>query len=136
MLPKRLNTTHDRLYMIGNPRGFGKSSLVAEFAYRRDDICAKNANGPYPSGPVLFTDFKGVKSADEAEEKIIATINPLFFRLIFLENKFRNKTGMLIPVYIIFILTRKIICFHHFFHYRRVTTKVKACKGSFIRIVS
>ena len=61
--------------MIGNPRGYGKSALIAEMAYTRDTVCAKKG---YPSGPVLFTDFLGVKTADDAEDRILATIQPLF----------------------------------------------------------
>ena len=34
-----------------------------------------------PSGPVLFTDFDGVKSASDAEMKVLETIRPLFFTL-------------------------------------------------------
>jgi hypothetical protein len=52
-----------------------KSALVAEMAYKRDVICDQNG---FPSGPVLFTDFRGVESADEAKERILATIQPLF----------------------------------------------------------
>jgi hypothetical protein len=61
--------------LIVNPRGYGKSALVAELAYKRNAICEKNH---FPSGPVLFTDFRGVKTADDAEDRILATIKPLF----------------------------------------------------------
>jgi hypothetical protein len=44
-------------------------------AYKRDIICGQN---DFPSGPVLFTDFRGVKHADGAEERIMSTIQPLF----------------------------------------------------------
>ena len=74
-LPKRLSDTSNRIYLLGNPRGYGKSSLVAEMAYKRDIICGKEK---IPSGPVLFTDFRGVKHADDAEDRIMATIQPLF----------------------------------------------------------
>jgi len=37
VLPKRLRYTSDRIYMIGNPRGYGKSALVMEMAYMRDE---------------------------------------------------------------------------------------------------
>jgi hypothetical protein len=62
--------------MIGNPRGYGKSALIMELAYKRDEICKRNE---IPSGPVLFTDFGGVKNASEAEERVLETIRPLFF---------------------------------------------------------
>jgi hypothetical protein len=75
MIPKRLSDTSNRIYLVGNPRGYGKSALVAEMAYKRDIICGQN---DLPSGPVLFTDFRGVESADEAKEKIMSTIQPLF----------------------------------------------------------
>ena len=45
--------------MIGNPRGYGKSALLMEMAYKRDEIYKRNEK---PSGPVLFTDFEGVKT--------------------------------------------------------------------------
>ena len=61
--------------MIGNPRGYGKSSLVKEFLYRRDKICKEKDQ---TSGPVLFTDFSQVQSVVDAEEKILETIRPLF----------------------------------------------------------
>ena len=61
--------------MIGNPRGYGKSALVKEFAYKRDEI-SRNYN--IPSGPVLFTDFSSVRCATDAQEKISKTIRPLF----------------------------------------------------------
>jgi len=66
--------------MLGNPRGYGKSALVVEFAHKRDLICDKKG---FPSGPVLFTDFRGVKSAEDAEDRILATIQPLFFPSFF-----------------------------------------------------
>ena len=65
-LPKQLSDTSDRIYLLGNPRGYGKSALVAEMAYKRDVTCGKNG---FPSGPVLSTDFRGVKTADDAEDK-------------------------------------------------------------------
>ena len=71
-----MSDTSNRIYLIGNPRGYGKSALVAEMAYKRDIICGQN---DLPSGPVLFTDFRGVKHADGAEERIMSTIQPLFF---------------------------------------------------------
>lgn len=74
-LPKQLIDTLYCIYLIGNPRGYGKSALVAEMAYKRDLICGKNG---FPPGPVLFTNFRGVKTADEAEKTILATIQPLF----------------------------------------------------------
>jgi hypothetical protein len=49
-------------------------------AYKRDSICAKKG---LPSGPVLFTDLRGVKTADDAEERIMATIQPLFLPSFF-----------------------------------------------------
>ena len=75
VLPKRLRDTSDRIYMIGNPRGYGKSALVMEMAYMRDEICGRKK---IPSGPVLFTDFRGVKSASDAEARVMETIRPLF----------------------------------------------------------
>ncbi len=57
MLPKRLCDTSDCLYMICNPRGYGKSALVKEMAYKRDEICKELK---IPSGPVLFTDVFAV----------------------------------------------------------------------------
>ena len=78
MLPKRLSDTCDRIYLIGNPRGYGKSALVAEMAYRRKELCERKN---LPSGPVLFTDFKGAKSAFDAEKKVLETIRPLFLTL-------------------------------------------------------
>ena len=78
MLPKRLSDTSDRIYLIGNPRGYGKSSLVAEMAFRRTEF---SKTKEMPSGPVLFTDFNGVKSASDAEMKVLETIRPLFFTL-------------------------------------------------------
>jgi len=68
------------MFILGNPRGYGKSALVAEFAHTRDVVCNKKG---FPSGPVLFTDFKGIKSSDDAEKRILATIQPLFFRPLF-----------------------------------------------------
>ena len=79
-LPKLLSGTSDRIYLLGNPRGYGKSALVAEMAYKRDVTCGKNG---FPSGPVLFTDFRGVKTADDAEDKIMSTIQPLFLPSFF-----------------------------------------------------
>ena len=61
--------------MIGNPGGYGKSSLVQEFLYRRDKICKQK---DLTSGPVLFTDFSQVQSVVDAEEKLLETIRPLF----------------------------------------------------------
>ena len=62
--------------MFGNPKGYGKSALMMEMAYRRDEICEKMK---IPSGPVLFTDFQGVQSASDAKKRILETIKPLFF---------------------------------------------------------
>ena len=78
MLPKRLSDTSDRIYLIGNPRGYGKSALMAEMAFRRNELSKRKE---MPSGPVLFTDFNGVKSASDAEMKVLETIRPLFFTL-------------------------------------------------------
>ena len=64
--------------MIGNPRGYGKSALVAEMAFRRKEFSKRKE---MPSGPVLFTDFNGAKSASDAEMKVLETIRPLFFTL-------------------------------------------------------
>ena len=66
--------------MIGNPRGYGKSALMMEIAYRRDEISQRNKT---PSGPVLFTDFRGVKSATDAEDRVMQTIRPLFIQSFF-----------------------------------------------------
>ena len=77
--------------MIGNPRGYGKSALVMEMAYKRDEIC-KRKN--ITSGPVLFTDFRGIKSAADAEDRVLKTIQPLFFtQLSFLYQN--NERGNL-----------------------------------------
>ncbi len=75
MLPNRLDDTFDHIEMISNPRGYGKSALVREMAYKRDEICTRLK---VPSGPVLFTDFLGVKSPSDAENKIMETLRPLF----------------------------------------------------------
>jgi len=64
--------------MIGNPRGYGKSALVAEMAYRRNEFSERNK---IPSGPVLFTDLKGAESPTDAKMKVLETIRPLFFTL-------------------------------------------------------
>ena len=62
--------------MIGNPGGYGKSSLLQEFLYKREKISkAKDIM----SGPVLFTDFIAVKNVTDAEAKLLETIQPLFF---------------------------------------------------------
>jgi hypothetical protein len=75
--------------MIGNPRGLGKSSLVMEIAYKRNDICLKRN---ISSGTVLFTDFRGIKSDSDAEERIMKTIQPLFLSSYF---QFDNEKGSL-----------------------------------------
>ena len=87
VLPQRLNDTDDCLYMLGNPRGYGKSALVKEMAYKRDEICRSNK---VPSGPVLFTDFTGVKDATGAKRKLLETIRPLFMPLINSSNEEGN----------------------------------------------
>ena len=92
VLPKRLKDTYDCLYMIGNPRGYGKSALVKEMAYKRDEICRSKK---VPSGPVLFTDFTGVEDATGAERKLLETIRPLFLSL----RKSSNEEGNLIFVF-------------------------------------
>ena len=56
----------------------------------------------FPSGPVLFTDFRGVKTADEAEDRILATIQPLF--LLSFSQLFDG---------------RGIKCFLHFYRFLR-----------------
>ena len=76
--------------MIGNPRGYGKSALIAEMAYRRNKICEKMK---IPSGPVLFTDFEGIANSSDAKTRILETIQPLFFTLFsfFQVNKARGN---------------------------------------------
>ena len=66
--------------MIGNPIGYGKSALMMEIAYRRDEISQRNKT---TSGPALFTDFLGVESATDAEDKVMQTIRPLFIQSFF-----------------------------------------------------
>ena len=44
-------------------------------AYIRDEICGRKK---IQSGSVLFTDFRGVKSAFDAEARVTETIRPLF----------------------------------------------------------
>jgi len=55
---------------------------VKEFAYKRGDIVARcnkeSTIFAIKSGPVLLTDFAGVKSPEDAENRIKATIDPLF----------------------------------------------------------
>jgi hypothetical protein len=84
--------------MIGNPRGYGKSALMMEMAYKRDEICKRNN---IPSGPVLFTDFRGVQSASDAENRVLETIQPLFFTLFSFINKSNsNKRGSTSDAYL------------------------------------
>jgi hypothetical protein len=97
--------------MIGNPRGYGKSALMMEMAYKRDKICKRNS---VPSGPVLFTDFRGVKSVSEAEDKVLQTIQPLFFTLfpIFRANKGRGSTSAAFTVLLLLSISFNLIYMH------------------------
>ena len=99
-LPKRLSDTSGCLYMIGNPRGYGKSALVKEMAYKRDKICK---DMKHPSGPTLFTDFAGVKDSNNAEKKLLETIRPLFIPVI----EFKNEHGNLC-----FAIQRDLLLFY------------------------
>jgi len=63
-------------FMIGNPRGYGKSSLVKEMAHTRDELSKRFE---VPSGPVLLTDFRDVESPSDARRRVMETIQPLFF---------------------------------------------------------
>ena len=98
MLPKRLSDTCDRIYLIGNPSGYGKSALVAEMAFRRKEFSKRKE---MPSGPVLFTDFEGTKSASDAEMKVLETIRPLFFTLFSSIPK-DGKEGILFKFFLLF----------------------------------
>ena len=56
----------------------------------------------FPSGPVLFTDFRGVENAADAKDRILATIQPLF--LLSFSQLFDG---------------RGIKCFLHFYRFLR-----------------
>jgi hypothetical protein len=88
--------------MIINPRGYGKSALMMEMAYKRDEICKRN---DIPSGPVLFTDFEGIKSASDAEKRMLEKIQPLFFNMFsFLyKNSERGSTSAAFLIFSILI---------------------------------
>ena len=83
--------------MIGNPRGYGKSALVKEMAFKRDEICKKMK---IPSGPVLFTDFRGVKNSSDAKKRILETIQPLFFEF-FSFLRYNYKGGIVFLLFFI-----------------------------------
>jgi hypothetical protein len=82
--------------MFGNPRGYGKSALMMEIAHRRDEISQRNK---IPSGPVLFTDFLGVKSATDAEDKVMQTIRPLFIQSFFQLHDDRGSLAFISHLY-------------------------------------
>lgn len=63
-LPK--NVDPESWVMVGNPRGYGKSSLMREF-------------GSLHQGPVLFTDFAELEDPTFVDTLLQATIDPLFF---------------------------------------------------------
>ena len=90
--------------MIGNPRGYGKSALMMEVAYKRDKLCGRKK---VPSGPVLFTDFRGVKSASHAEDRVMETIRPLFIPTFF---PLHDERGSLA-----FVVHNSIVMTHLFF---------------------
>ena len=64
MLPKTVNP--EIWTMVGNPRGYGKSSLMKEFGSQ------------YHNGPVLFTDFSEVEKPKDVHSLLHQTIAPLF----------------------------------------------------------
>ena len=103
-MPKRLSDTSDRIYMIGNPRGYGKSALMMEVAYKRDKICGRKK---VPSGPVLFTGFRGIESASDAKSRIMETIRPLFIPTFF---PLHDERGSLA-----FVVHNSIVMTHLFF---------------------
>ena len=82
--------------MIGNPRGYGKSALMMEIAHRRDEISQRNK---IPSGPVLFTDFRGVESAAEAKDRVMQTIRPLFIQSFFHLHDDRGSLAFIFHLY-------------------------------------
>ena len=82
--------------MIGNPRGYGKSALMMEIAYRRDEISQRNKT---PSGPVLFTDFRGVESAADAKDRVMQTICPLFIQSFFQLHDDRGSLAFIFHLY-------------------------------------
>ena len=113
VLPQKLSDTDDCLYMFGNRRGYGKSALVKEMAYKRDEICRRNK---VPSGPVLFTDFTGVKDATGAERKILETIRPLFISSVNLSS----VEGSLCSISFFIDVSRDFLfLLFHIFCYRR-----------------
>ena len=82
--------------MIGSPREYGKSALMTEIAYRLDEISQRNKT---PSGPVLFTDFFGVKSATDAEDGVVQRIRPLFFLSFFQLHVDRGSLAFIFHLY-------------------------------------
>jgi len=52
--------------MVGNPRGYGKSTLMKEFGSQ------------YSNGPVLYTNFSNITKPKDVQTMLNQTISPLF----------------------------------------------------------
>ena len=63
-LPTRLDPAS--WILVGNLRGYGKSSLMQEFGSQ------------YQNGPVLLTDFAEVEEPAHVNRALLATISPFF----------------------------------------------------------
>jgi hypothetical protein len=63
-----------RWVIVENGRGYGKSTLMKEFASRRskDFFC---------EGPSLFTDFRNIANPNDVEALQLETIAPFFFEI-------------------------------------------------------
>jgi len=73
----------------------------------RDDICGRKK---ILSGPVLFTDFRGVESSSDAKARVMETIQPLFlpsFSPLFDERG--NLAQFLLSTSVLFLLSSSLI---------------------------